>query len=148
MNVLIIFDSLHGNTEKVARAISHGISDARVVSVKEASKENISDYELIVCGAPTHGGRPKPEAKAYLDNIPSGALKGKKVAAFDTRAIVEKQNFFLKWLMGIMGFAAPKISKSLKSNDWDLVAESEGFFVEDTKGPYKDGKIERARKWG
>ncbi|MDD3648397.1 MAG: nitric oxide synthase, partial [Candidatus Dojkabacteria bacterium] len=54
----------------------------------------------------------------------------------------------LKWLMGIMGFAAPKISKSLKSNDWDLVAESEGFFVEDTKGPLKDGEIERARKWG
>ncbi|MBU0975478.1 MAG: flavodoxin family protein [Patescibacteria group bacterium] len=149
MKTLVIYDSLHGNTEKVARAIGEGIAqDVEVISIKDAGTENLSDYELVVFGAPTHGGRPKPEAKAFLDKIPPGALKNVKVAAFDTRAIAEKQKFLLKLLIGMIGYAAPKIAKSLTSKGGSLPVEPEGFFVEDTKGPLKEGELERARKWG
>lgn len=148
MKTIVIYDSLHGNTEKIGRAIVEGIPNSEVKSVKDVDLNQLGNYDLIIFGAPTHGGRPKPEASNFLSKIPSGGVKNKKVAAFDTRAIAEEQKFLLKVLINLIGYAAPKIAKKLVKKGGTLMVQPEGFFVKDTRGPLKDGEIERAREWG
>jgi len=143
---LVIFDSLYGNTQKVAEAIGETVG-AKVVSVKETNPDTLKDFELLVFGSPTHGGQAKPEAGSFLKRIPADGLKGLRVAAFDTRADVSDQGFFLKTLMRTIGFAAPKIAKTLAGKGGELVGEPTGFIVEGKEGPLRKGEINRAEEW-
>lgn len=61
MKVLVVYDSVHGNTEKIARTI--GGAFAGEAEVHHAGRMNISEsdtFDLIIVGSPTHGGRPTP----------------------------------------------------------------------------------------
>lgn len=61
------------------------------------------------------------------------------MAAFDTRLPA-------KWVK-IFGYAADRIGDSLKRRGGKLAAPPEGFFVEGTIGPLKEGEPERAAGW-
>lgn len=74
-----------------------------------------------------------------MDNVPENGLKGKKVAAFDTR---HKWKFIRIW-----GYAAQHIEEALKLKGGTVIAPPEGFYVESTKGPIRPGEIERAAAW-
>lgn len=140
MKVLIVYDSVHGNTEKIARAIGDAI--AGEVEVHRAGEVNVSEldtFDLVVVGSPTHGGRPTPTIRGFLDEAPASALKGAKVAAFDTRSPA-------RWVR-IFGFAAGRIGDSLERKGGELVVPPEPFFVEGTEGPLKEGELERAAGW-
>jgi flavodoxin I len=75
----------------------------------------------------------------FLDKIPGLAIKGVKVAAFDTR--------FSTRLVGVFGYAAGRIAGGLKRKGAILAAPPEGFFVKNTEGPLKEGELERAAGW-
>ena len=140
MKALVVYDSLFGNTEQIARAIGGGIGeDAKVVRSAEADVSSLGDYDLIIIGAPTQAGRPMRTAQAFLDKIPADALKNKKVVAFDTRGKT--------WIVKIFGWAATRIEKVLVEKGGSLVALGEGFFVKATKGPLVEGELERAAAW-
>lgn len=141
MKALVIYDSLYGNTEQIAKAIGGGIgADAKVVRSAEADIGALGGYDLIIVGAPTQAGRPMKTAQAFLDKIPAGALKDKKVAAFDTRGKT--------WIVKIFGWAADRIAKALVEKGGNLIVPAEGFFVKATKGPLVEGELERASAWG
>lgn len=140
MKALVIYDSLYGNTEQIAKAIGGGLgTEAKAVRVGQASAADFASYDLIVIGSPTQGGRPMPAMKAFLDNMPADALKNKKAAAFDTRGKT--------WIVKIFGWAATRIAEALTAKGAVLVALPEGFFVKATKGPLVDGELERAAAW-
>jgi flavodoxin len=67
------------------------------------------------------------------------SLKDIKVAAFDTRVTSK----FAK----IFGNAAGRMAGRLTKKGGDLVVPAEGFFVTGTKGPLKEGELERAANW-
>ncbi|MBN1190152.1 MAG: flavodoxin family protein [Dehalococcoidales bacterium] len=142
MRVLIIVDSVYGNTEKIAGAIAGALTPAhevKVVSTARADIQELSSYNLVVVGSPTQGGRALKSTQDFLYRVPSVALKNVSVAAFDTRiktAIVK-----------IFGFAAGRIADVLKSKGGTLVAPAQGFFVKGREGPLLDGEIERAAAW-
>jgi len=141
MNALVVYDSVFGNTEKIARAIGQGIgAEARVLRTIDAQASGVRGVDLLVVGGPTYAGNPRPELKAFLDSIPPGALDGVKVAAFDTRVGA----FFAK----IFGYAAPKIAKALEGKGGALVAPGEPFIVQGKEGPLKEGEEARATAWG
>ena len=53
MKAVVVYESLWGNTEAVARAIAEGIGpSATVLSTAEATPEVVAGAELIVAGAP------------------------------------------------------------------------------------------------
>jgi len=140
MKTLIVYDSVHGNTEKIARAIGDTITGD--VEVHHAGEVNISEldtFDLIIVGSPTHGGRPTPAIRGFLNEVPAPALKDTNVAAFDTRLPA-------KWVR-IFGYAAGKIGDSLKRKGGNLVVPPEPFFVEGTEGPLKEGELQRAAGW-
>ncbi len=140
MKTLVIYDSQFGNTEQIAKAIGGGIGvEAKVVNIKQASPAEFASYDLIIVGAPTQGGRYRPDMRNFLDGLPADAFKNKKAAAFDTR---------VKGWAKIFGWAAPRIEKVLKDKGGNLVAPAEGFIVKGTRGPLVEGEVERAAAWG
>lgn len=149
--ILVIYDSLYGNTEKIARAVAAGFRETQSVTVLNTQEVTLTDLDaldLLTVGSPTQGGRAKADLKTFLDTIPEGILKGVSCAVFDTRFAEKDQKFALRLLMKTIGYAAPKIATILKQKGGNLCVSPEGFIVTETKGPLKKGEIERATAWG
>jgi flavodoxin len=154
MNTLLVYDSVFGNTEKVAQAIGRAIAAAdtqghietrRVAGVTAAQLRSL---DLLIVGSPTRGFRPTEAISSLLAALPEGHLAGIRVASFDTRIPLDTIGFFLfRIIVDRGGYAAPKIASALKKAGGDLVVPPEGFFVTATEGPLKDGELERAEAW-
>jgi flavodoxin I len=142
VKAIIIYDSLYGNTEKIANSVAQGIGgEVKVVKAGEAKAGEIGSYDLVLIGSPTQGGRQTAAVKTFLDSIPEGALKNKSVAAFDTRLTTK--------LVKLFGYAAGRIHDDLKEKGANLLAPAEPFYVNKGKGPaLVDGEAERAAAWG
>jgi len=148
MKAFIIYDSIYGNTEKIAQAIGDGLpGEVKVVRVGEVNPSELKTYDLIILGSPVHGGRATPAIDAFIKKLPANSLQRKSVAAFDTRFESEDQGVGLRLLMSVIRYAAERIAKDLVKKGGRLVAEPEGFIVENKEGPLKQGELERASKW-
>ena len=99
----------------------------------------MNTIDLLVIGSPTYGGKATEPIQDFLSKMPEGAIKGMKVAAFDTRLT----GTFVK----IFGFAAEKIADRMTEKGGSLASTPEGFFVTGKKGPLKEGELERAASW-
>ena len=140
MKALIVYDSVYGNTEKIAKAVAEAITpsgEVRVLRVGEANPSELASADLIIIGSPTHAGRPTPAVQDFLNKVPK--LQGINVAAFDTRMTTK--------LVKVFGYAAGRIARNLKGKGGTLIASPEGFFVTASKGPLKEGELERAAGW-
>lgn len=147
MKTLVIYDSYFGNTEKIARSIGEGIG-AKVINVAEIKESDLIGLDFLVIGSPTRAFRPTEKIGKFLAGVSADNIKGMKAAAFDTRMDVDSiNNGFLKFMVKIFGYAADNIAKKLKNKGANLIGK-EGFVVTDTKGPLKEGELERARQWG
>jgi flavodoxin I len=141
MKALIVYDSVYGNTEKIARAIAEAITPPDEVKVLRAGEANPSELEatdILIVGSPTHGGRPTPAIQDLLNKVPK-LSQGINVAAFDTRIPTK--------LVRVFGYAAGRIARNLKGKGGTLIASPEGFFVTASKGPLREGELERAADW-
>lgn len=148
MKAFIIYDSVYGNTEKIAKAIGDDLTgDVKVVRVDDVSASEVQTGDLLIVGSPVHGGRATPAIDAFLKQLPPHSLEGKQVAAFDTRFEAEEQGMGLRILMSVIRYAADRIARDLAKKGGRLVAEPAGFIVENKEGPLKQGELERARTW-
>ena len=89
MKVLIVFDTKHGNTKKVAELIADGINsvegnETEVVNVKDFDLSEDTTYDLILIGSPNHIGSHVKSIKKLIKNLSSSTVKGNSFAAFDT----------------------------------------------------------------
>ena len=154
MNIAVLYESLYGNTERVANSIAEGLRSAGHVTVTEvgAAQAGLAEgVDLLVVGAPTHGrGMSTPESRGSVKGRgPSigirewleGADKtdGRSAAVFDTR--FDKP----RWLTGS---AALRIARKLEGLGYQVVLPPESFFVGHTEGPLADGEEARATRWG
>lgn len=164
MRALVIFESMFGNTEHVARAIAdglnHGVNRVDVVEVGHAPAVAPVDVALLVVGGPTHAfgmSRPRSRRSAakrangplvsqgigvreWLDRLEYGS-GGAAAAAFDT--MVERPRW-IRWF----GSAGRGIEKYLRGRGFPLAVPVEHFLVTGATGPLVDGEVERARRWG
>jgi flavodoxin len=138
MKSLVVFDSLYGNTHKVAETVAEALK-GKAISADSIDVSDLSGIDTLVVGSPVHGGRPSPQMQAWLKSIPEGSLKGVKVAAFDTRMDI--------WITKLLGYAAPKIEQRLLECGGTRVADNVGFIVTQKEGPLKPGELDRATAW-
>jgi flavodoxin len=173
MEVAVVYESLFGNTHEVAEAIGRGVEKSQpgvhvsCVAVAEATPDLVEGADLLVVGGPTHmrgmtsnlsrkmglqgaekkavagdGGRePEPGAEGpgvrdWFHTLPKAAANS-RAAAFDTRIDAR-----------LAGGAANGIARRLRGHGYHLVAEPEGFIIEDAEGPLRDGERARAEDWG
>jgi hypothetical protein len=161
MRALIVFESMFGNTQRIAEAVAGGLSGYAQVDLVEVGQAPIgidAGLDLLVVGAPTQVfGLSSPNSReGALKQAPDGlasrgiglrewlaALPGDAAqvpaAAFDTRLAKPA------W---VTGSAARGAAKRLRRRGHPMVAPAESFLVEGTPGPLRDGEVARARAWG
>lgn len=164
MTVLVVYESMYGNTHRIAEAIGRGLTEAgvpaEVRSTAEAQRRPPGAGDVLVVGAPTHGHGLSREnsreqavrdaSRHHLDVDGSAAGPGVRewlaaldagtgrAAAFDTR---------VKGPAMLTGRASQKIVRALQEHGYELVAEPESFLV--TMGnELVPGEEERALAWG
>ena len=163
MKAIVIFESMFGNTQKVAEAVARGLSIGMQVDLLEvgAAPDHIGDEtNLIVVGAPTHafglsreGTRSQAAQQAgsglvskgrgvreWLAELPKPTVTV-AAASFDTRLAKPA------WLK-TAGTAGRAIEKRLRRLGLRTLAHAESFVVGDVAGPLAAGELERARQWG
>jgi flavodoxin len=141
MKTLVVYDSVYGNTEIIARAIGDAIpGEVQVLRVGQVNVGDLEHVDLLILGAPTHGSLPSEAAQGLVAKIGPPPREGARLATFDTRLT---WGFLKRW-----GFAAPKMADTLVEKGWTLAGEPGGFFVRGLKkGPLKRGEAERAAAW-
>jgi flavodoxin I len=150
MKTLVIYDSVFGNTEQIARVIGNALGpreEVGIFRVNSVKPEQLTGVELLIVGSPTRGFKPTEAVQAFLKGLPAESLKGVRVAVFDTRIDVRDIFFLFRGLVDGGGYAAPFIAKSLQAAGGELVEPLEGFFVKKREGPLKNGELERAEEW-
>ena len=159
---VVVYESVFGDAEKIARAVAEGLSahlDVQVVAAAEAPPVFGNDLRLLVVGGPNHAmSMPRPATREdavtkYAVRITDTAaglhewldaaqpLHGIAAAAFDTRMDRPK-------LVTRLDHAARTEEKLLHSLGATLAAPAEHFHVVDVQGPLADGEEDRARQWG
>jgi flavodoxin len=147
MKTLVIYDSVFGNTEKIAQSIAAALG-TQAIPVSQADGGQLRGLDLLVVGSPTRGFRPMESISKMLNRLPKNHLAGVRVAAFDTRIVLETiDSKALRFLVDKGGYAANTIAKTLEKKGGQPAALPEGFFVTGEQGPLKDGELERAADW-
>jgi hypothetical protein len=160
-SAVVVYESMFGDAEKIARAVADGLRehlDTDVVAAKDAPLDLGPDLRLLVVGGPNHvTGMPKPSTRegavkqgAHVDDTTTGlhewldrahVAAALSAAAFDTRLDHPR-------IITAMDHAARTEEKLLKTIGATLIAPAEHFHVVDGHGPLADGEEERARLWG
>lgn len=150
MNSLVVYDSVFGNTEKVAKRISDSLDpQAKLVKVTDYNQTDLDGLDLLIVGSPTRAFNPTKDITDFLNKLPASQLKGMKIAAFDTRMTEEpiKKNAILGFMVKLFGYADKPIADKLMKNGAIKTADNIGFYVLDSDGPLKDGELDRADEW-
>lgn len=158
MTVLIVTESLFGNTLAIAEAVGRGIAEVRgrdrvrVVHASEAPAALPADIDLVVVGAPTHtlslphAGSRSDAVRAGAAAAPAGVREwiasvdvpdGLAVATFDTSIHTRIQ----------LGTAARAAARALAGRG-AAATTGPSFWVTGMEGPLADGELARATAWG
>ena len=139
---LVAYYSLHGNTEKIARALAMGLQsggcDVETVKVDSVEFGKINDIDLLCLGTPVHAwniSRPTKEFLGQLEKLEG--FHGKKAFAFDT-----------KFKSRMAGSAGGKIEKRLKRLGFEIIKPAMSAIVKGTEGPLEEGAEESFRQTG
>ncbi|MCK9286085.1 MAG: flavodoxin family protein [Sphaerochaetaceae bacterium] len=152
MNILILYDSVFGNTAKVAEAMKNSVPEGhRVSAIKfdAFTMDMLKNLDVLVVGSPTRAFRPTPAISDLLKRLPSDALaQGIHTVAFDTRVSLKDVNSkFLNMMVALFGYAAEPIDKLLLKRGGTQLAEPKWFYVNGKEGPLKSGELESAAAW-
>ncbi|MFD6859738.1 flavodoxin family protein [Rhodococcus sp. NPDC060090] len=165
MQVLVVYESMYGNTRHVAEAIARGMEErasVTLVTATDAREQDVSAYDLVVVGGPTHvHGMSRPSTRhsaveaatqpgSDLELEPDAESDGVReflahlrpttgvAAAFDTRLDASPV---------LTGRASKTIGKKLRKLGLTLIAEPESFLV-DKQTVLEPREAERASQWG
>lgn len=164
MKVVIVFESMFGNTAALADDVMAGLvaagADVVLADVVSGPGQVLAGCDLLVLAAPTHAfslSRPASRADAVSQGAhPDQATSGLRewlgtlaavlpatsprpsVAVFDTRVTKVRH---------LPGSAAKSASRILTKAGFTVVDRT-SFYVDGATGPVSAGEHERARAWG
>jgi flavodoxin len=141
VNVLVVYASQFGNTERLAQVMGAALEarhTVRVVSTKNAQSMTGDGVDLLLVGSPTQMFGRRLLVRSFLDRLTSQGYEGVAAAAFDTRMGTPTQK---------NAAASETIAAALRRAGCRLVAPPESFLVGGFTGPLVQGAEERARSW-
>jgi flavodoxin len=151
MKTLFIYDSVFGNTGKIADAVYQAFSPDAAINYCHVNEFRTSDLEsrdLLIVGSPTRGFSPTPAISEFIRSIPSNGLTGISIATFDTRLDLDSvKSSAIRFLVKTGGYAANKMAERLAKKGGRLITGPQGFYVTGEEGPLKQFEIERAARW-
>jgi hypothetical protein len=157
MSVMVVFESLWGNTRALAEAVAEGLGPAvTLLDVGRAPVPLPDEVDLLVVGGPTHAfsmsrastrhdaetkGAPAGHAargiREWLDELPES--DSVDVATFDSRVGTVRR---------LPGSAAKAAAREVRRHRLGRLVATESFYVDDMAGPLLEGELDRARAWG
>ena len=159
-HALVVFESMWGNTEEVARAVADGLRESVTVDVADVAQHPGApgdDVDLVVAGGPTHAfsmtrARTRFDARdkgarqgavdvglrEWMSDLPSGR-EHPRFATFDTR---------VRSVRHLPGSAARSADRLARRHGYEELVPPESFWVQDMDGPLLDGELARAAAWG
>jgi flavorubredoxin len=157
MRAIVVYESIWGNTEKVARAVAAELESSMTVELfdTDSAPALLDAYDLVVVGGPTHAfsmSRPATRETAVstkgAERAPvrgirewieaaGSTLRDIAVAVFDTRVETPR----------MPGSAAKVARRALGAHGFNTTVDAESFRVHGYEGPLVDGELERATLW-
>ena len=155
VKVTVVYESLFGNTRKVAEAISDGVREAypdahvECVAVGRASAELINSTNLLIVGGPTHLGRMTTDfsRKRQISREKKAEAKGAPPRELESDAEGPglREWFYQMWPQAkgwghaaafdtrlgsaLAGGACYGIARKLRGRGYELVNDPEGFIL-------------------
>ena len=151
MKIIIVYDSVFGNTAKVALAMEEAMKAKGEVAAIQASSFSshlLQDCTHLFIGSPTRAFQPTPLMKQLISQLSKKELENIQVCVFDTRMDINKVDVkILTVFAGWFGFANDTMQKKLRRKVSKGNIPDAGFFVKESEGPLEDGELERAASW-
>lgn len=138
---MVVFDSLYGNTERIARALASGLQgqgvEVECVRCDQVPMARLKACDLLVIGGPTQYGAVSPPMEEFLRALSKEEVRGKKAFVFDTRYADERA-----------GSAARVIQARLEKMGLRVVRPHASAIVLGGEGPLEKGAEEAFRQVG
>ena len=165
MTALVVYESMFGNTKRIALAVAEGIATkltVETIEVSDAPEEIGSDIDLLVVGGPTHvHGMSSTTSRRSAAERADAPLVSPRIgmrewlgharaqvfdihaAAFDTR---------INGMAIFTGSAAKGYTKGMRSAGFRVDWPPQSFLVNSRSAPGEDalleGQLDEARAWG
>ena len=141
---IIIYESIYGNTKKVADAIAEGIRESGEIDCTIAKTggvhhtDDLMKYDAVIFGSPNHNQEPSRNMLKFIERASIVDLDTKMGAAFDT------------YTGGNKGIAVKKLEQAIRQKMSCITFVIDGFSAQvgDRKGPLVEGEIDRAFEFG
>ena len=156
MRSFVVYESLFGNTARIAQAVVDGMKKHLAVDLHSVVEGLLPEgVDLLVVGGPTHAfsmsrtttredavnqgatADPTIGLREWLDELPE--VDNTPFAAFDTRVDIVRR---------LPGSAAKAAAKVARKRGYRPLTRPESFYVQDVPGPLLDGEAQRAEVWG
>lgn len=142
VKALVVYNSVYGNTEKIANALAAGLEssgvDVDVVKVDAVKFDELGEVDLLCVGSPVHAWNASKPVKEFLERLKSvDGLSGKKAFAFDT-----------KMKSRLAGSAGGKIERKLKDLGLTIAKPNESAIVKGREGPLEESAEETFKQIG
>lgn len=145
MSKLVVYDSVFGNTKKIAQTIADALGDGVTLThVEEAALDET--YDLIVVGSPTRAFQPTKPIKDFVKRLKKDQVA--QLAFFDTRIDIETvDSKMLKRMVKWFGYSNDTLEKIAAKKGIACHPDSGAFYVLDSEGPLADDAIQDATTW-
>jgi hypothetical protein len=177
MSVLIVHESMFGNTAAIAEAIADGIThprgappgnptgispeesgghrpEVRVVSVTEAPSTIGDDVDMLIVGGPTHAfsmSRESTRADAARQGATGSPRRGIREWIHDVQPREDLAVFTFDTRVHVRmlpGSAAKQAAIALRHRGFRHAERGESFWVGGVEGPLSHDEVVRAHAWG
>jgi flavorubredoxin len=133
---VVLYASVFGNTERIAKALAKGIQqycEVDCIDIRDADPARLSQYSLVAVGAPTQAFSAYAPMKEFLSRLEGGKnLKGRYGFAFDTKLDSR-----------LSGSAAKYIEKRLEALNLEIVKPRSSAIV---SGGTKDNVLKEGEE--
>lgn len=141
--VIIVYESLFGNTKMVAESIIEGMGEVAGIETtlskpKRVDLNQLATYDAVLVGSPNHVGGATRGIRKFIDRLEEINLGEKLFATFDTyggkdfEKVVKKLEEQLREKVPGLKIAAPGLSVKVKG----------------LLGPIMDGELPKCREFG
>jgi flavorubredoxin len=141
MEILIVYGTQFGTTERLARAMGDALATdhaVRILRPREAAAVDGAEVDLVIVGTPTQMHGIRLLVRPFLAALEVRDYRDVAAAAFDTR---------MPGSLEQTGSAADGIARHLIDAGCRLVRPPEGFVVVGMQGPLADGEEARGVAW-
>jgi len=148
MKGIVVYDTSHGNTQRIAETLAETLKDTQLqvdlFDVKHVKKLSGKYYYFVVLGSPTKFGTMSFTMKLFLGKVKSEEWMNKPFAAFDTE---NPENIEQAQLQNKEWSAAEKIAEKLREKKMNQLLPVLKALVIGQKGPLVEGEIERTKEY-